>query len=215
MPTRAPTFLSFAQRAALAAHRASMVDLCTLAGRPDQAAEFTTRGLTLSAAHAALVEAAAEGLPASWPLAQEALAGRARHHQDEDGAADSEQPAVTDADLGAALAYAAEVGGLCALAGFPERAIDALDRGVSIRVLRTELLAARSEQVPVMSIDTTLDPTSGQREADGFHGLAFHNQVYARRAAAMGQGIRDSGGLDRQPPPDQQRVSATTAAARG
>ena len=78
MPDLVPNFLSIAQRAAFAVHRSNMAELCSFAGRPHQAAEFITRGVTLPAAHAALVEAQAEGLPETWPLAENALAARAR-----------------------------------------------------------------------------------------------------------------------------------------
>lgn len=187
MAVRTPTFLNNSQLLALTDYRSTMDQLCDLAGRPDQAAEFVTRGVSLRTAHERLVEAGAENLPTTWPLAEEALAARSRREHDdeqEDGStAAGTAIAFEDSDQAAAVAYAAEVGTLCRLAGFPERALAALDRGVSIRLLRTELQSAQRARTAANPVDNAHD-FSAHRQAAG---QAFYDKVYEARAQAMGQ----------------------------
>jgi hypothetical protein len=165
-----------------------MRSLCELAGRPDQAAGFIAAGTPLPRAHQHLLEAAAEALPADWPVAAQALQARRDliDAQDHEARATTPKPSPSlssDADQAAALAYAAEVGMLCELAGQSERALQAIEQAPSLRVLRAELQAAQRARTAENHIDnlhTGLPSAPGPRGIDA-------RAIYAARARAMGQ----------------------------
>ena len=191
----APQFLSTSQRLALNAWCTDMRSLCELAGRPDQAAGFIAAGTPLPRAHQHLLEAAAEALPADWPVAAQALQARRDHPietQDHEGSGATPHPShsvPSDADQDAALAYAAEVGMLCQLAGQPDRALQAIEQAPSLRVLRAELLAAQRAATAATHFDTL---HHGMPSAPGPRGIDAR-AIYAARARAMGQTRRETG----------------------
>ena len=192
---QAPNYLTAPQFLALGAWRSAMRQLFELAGRPDQAQGCIDRGMTMRQAHAMLVEAAAEQLPSDWDLAHQEIA-KLRHQPDDaedvlDAGADqqaatsgTEAMSFTDQDEAAARSYAAEIGGLCRLAGFPERSAEFLASGISIRVLRTrlqELQRARVDAVGYISNahNAPLVPSGAT--------LPSATAIYRRRAREMGQ----------------------------